>query len=62
MPVYEYKCTCGEEIERTAPMIEMKKRVKCPKCGKMASRAIVCPNAIVHHRLGEARIGRGKGY
>ena len=61
MVVYEYQCVCGEEIERTSSMADMKKRAKCPKCGKMAPRAISQRTAIVRHRLGEARIGRGKG-
>jgi len=62
MAIYEYECECGEEIERTNSMADMKKTVKCPKCGKMAKRAIRNRTAIVRHRLGEARIGRGKGY
>lgn len=61
MPTYEYACECGEQIEREFRMSEMKQTVKCPKCGKMAKRAIVNRNAIVRHRFGEPRIGRGRG-
>jgi putative FmdB family regulatory protein len=61
MPLYEYKCECGEKMTRITSMSDMKKCVKCSKCGKMAPRFILCPNAIVRHRLGESRIGRGKG-
>lgn len=57
---YEYECECGEEFECEFKMREMKSKVKC-NCGKMATRAIRQRNAIVRHRLGDPRKGRGKG-
>lgn len=67
MATYQYKCECGEVIERDFPIAERKQRVKCPKCGKMAERAILsCPNAICRYslferNLGNPRVNRGKG-
>ena len=58
--IYEYQCECGEVIERDYPMTQMKKKVRCA-CGKMAPRKFAVTNAIVRHRLGDPRIGRGKG-
>ena len=61
MPMYLYECrACGTLTERSYAMADMPHKIKCG-CGKMASRAIVNPNVIDRHRLGEARIGRGKG-
>jgi putative FmdB family regulatory protein len=63
MPAYDYECECGEVVEKIFPMTKQAKRVKCPKCGKMAKRTITVPNGIVRHRLMEtARKGRGRGY
>lgn len=61
MPEYSYTCKCGRTFERIFTMADMKVTQKCPECGKMASRAIVAPNAIVLQRLGSPRIGRGTG-
>jgi len=64
MPTYEYKCECGELIENDSPMNNIKRRVKCPACGKMAPKAIMRPNQIVRHRYidNSPRKGRGRGF
>jgi hypothetical protein len=63
VPYYQYNCECGEEIDRYCSLDNIKRKVKCPKCGKMAPKAVICPNAIVRHRLTEpARKGRGRGF
>lgn len=62
----DYECKCGEIVERSFPMDAMKQRVKCPACGKMASKVMPCPNAICRYsymerNAGNPRINRGKG-
>lgn len=62
MAQYEYVCVCGEEFEKTSSMKDMKPKVKCPKCGKMAKRAIKNRTGIVRTRFYDtARLGRGRG-
>jgi len=66
MATYEFKCECGEVQTRDFAMDKIKKRVKCPVCGKMAKKVWSKPNAIARYSLidrsrGDARIGRGKG-
>jgi len=62
MPRYDYVCDCGHQFERTFTMLEMKSKIKCSECGKMAKRAIGMPNAIVRHRYidNSPRKGRGR--
>ncbi|HEX9610983.1 MAG TPA: zinc ribbon domain-containing protein [Gemmatimonadales bacterium] len=40
MPTYEYKCPSGHVFEKFYPSITDKRRIKCPKCGKLAERLI----------------------
>jgi len=40
MPTYEFKCPKGHVFERYYPTITNTRRLKCPKCGKMAQRLI----------------------
>lgn len=40
MPTYEFKCPKGHVFERSYPTITPTRRLKCPKCGKMADRLI----------------------
>lgn len=68
MPKYDFKCECGEKIERDAPMSEAPKKVKCPKCGKMADRdwsagfpAVQCRYSYFERAAGNPRVNRGKG-
>jgi putative FmdB family regulatory protein len=61
MPEYSYQCVCGNKFERIFSMADMKPKVRCPECRKMAPRAIVAPNAIVRQRYGSPRTGRGMG-
>lgn len=62
MATYEYKCACGHEFERVFGMADMKRKVKCPECGKQAPRAIVNRTGIVRTRFYDtARQGRGRG-
>jgi putative FmdB family regulatory protein len=39
MPTYEYRCPQGHEFEKFQKMSDTA-RVKCPECGKVASRKI----------------------
>jgi putative FmdB family regulatory protein len=39
MPTYEYRCPSGHEFEKLQKM-SSSARVKCPVCGKVASRRI----------------------
>jgi putative FmdB family regulatory protein len=39
MPTYEYRCPLGHEFEKLQKM-SSSARVKCPVCGKVASRRI----------------------
>lgn len=38
MPVYEFKCECGQEKEALVPMGT--KTIKCDKCGEDMSKTI----------------------
>jgi putative FmdB family regulatory protein len=40
MPTYEFKCPKGHGFEKYYPTITSTRRLKCPKCGKMAARLI----------------------
>jgi putative FmdB family regulatory protein len=40
MPTYEFKCPKGHVFERFYPTITNTRRLKCPKCGKMAERLV----------------------
>ena len=40
MPTYEFKCPKGHGFEKFYPTITTTRRLKCPKCGKMAERLI----------------------
>lgn len=68
MPTYDYACKCGEKIQRTSTMADMKKKVKCPVCGKMAERdlaasfpAVRCRYSYMDRVNGNPRFWRGKG-
>jgi putative FmdB family regulatory protein len=53
MPVYEYRCRCGERFERFEPLSAAGGAVDCPACGKAEARRIPSPFA----RLGLADPG-----
>jgi putative FmdB family regulatory protein len=40
MPTYEFKCPKGHVFDKYYPTITNTRRLKCPKCGKMAARLI----------------------
>ena len=40
MPTYEFKCPKGHVFEKFYPTITNTRRLKCPKCGKVAERLI----------------------
>jgi putative FmdB family regulatory protein len=40
MPTYEYKCSQGHAFEKVYSTISNTRRLKCPKCGRMAERII----------------------
>jgi putative FmdB family regulatory protein len=40
MPTYEFKCPKAHVFEKYYPTITNTRRLKCPKCGKMADRLI----------------------
>ena len=40
MPTYEFKCPKGHVFEKFYPAISNTRRLKCPRCGKMAERMI----------------------
>lgn len=40
MPTYAYQCPAGHEFERFERKISDRSRLKCPECGKMATRLI----------------------
>lgn len=62
MATYEYVCKCGHEFEKDCPMAEMKPKVKCPECGKLAPRAFKARTGICRQRFYDtARQGRGRG-
>ncbi len=38
MPIYEYRCSCGEKFEDIHRMSESSESQHCPKCGELAPR------------------------
>jgi putative FmdB family regulatory protein len=40
MPTYEYRCPSGHLFEKFYQSMNVKRRAKCPKCGKPAERMI----------------------
>ncbi|HYK82953.1 MAG TPA: FmdB family zinc ribbon protein [Gemmatimonadales bacterium] len=40
MPTYEYKCPAGHAFEKFYPTMNNQRRVKCPTCGRLATRLI----------------------
>ena len=40
MPTYEFKCPKGHVFEKFYPTMTSTRRLKCPKCGKMAERLV----------------------
>jgi putative FmdB family regulatory protein len=40
MPTYEFRCPKGHGFEKYYPTITTTRRLRCPKCGKMAVRLI----------------------
>ena len=67
MPLYKYECThCGTVTENTCSMNEVKSKVKCSNCGKMAPRLWQVPNfrcvySYMDRVQGNPRFNRGKG-
>ena len=42
MPVYEYKCECGNIFEKNVPLAEYKEPQPCPECGKLCEKQVTC--------------------
>ncbi len=40
MPVYTYKCECGNGFEKIQPMSKASDDQPCPECGKEAPRSV----------------------
>ncbi len=40
MPTYEFKCPKGHVFEKFYPTLTNTRRLKCPRCGKVAQRLI----------------------
>lgn len=38
MPIYDYKCECGEEFDKLVKMSERDDPVECPECGDEVCR------------------------
>jgi predicted SprT family Zn-dependent metalloprotease len=65
LPTYQYKCKCGQELEREFPLSDIKQRVRC-ECGRMARKVITVPNvkcvySYMDRVNGNPRVDRGKG-
>ena len=65
MPLYTYKCECGEEYDELFTTIkeaeELEKHLKCPKCGSQnKERYVVGQQRVVFK--GEGWTPRGKDY
>lgn len=41
MPIYDFRCECGNEFEDIFSVSEMPESVTCPECKKKAPRVIV---------------------
>lgn len=46
MPIYEYKCDCGQITERLESMNQPHKECECKFCGQVASRYWSVPNLV----------------
>ena len=40
MPTYEYRCPRGHLFERFFPRVNNRRHVRCPECGRQATRLI----------------------
>lgn len=49
MPIYEYKCRCGQEFEKLKQMSQYSELSICPECGKEADRTM----SSTHYRIAE---------
>lgn len=38
MPIYEFKCQCGNEVDLMLPVDDRNKAQKCPECKKSMER------------------------
>ena len=47
MPTYEYRCPKGHVFEKFYPTITDKRKVACPRCGKMAERLVSGGSGLV---------------
>jgi len=67
MASYDYRCECGEVVERVAKMGSAPRKAKCPVCGKMAGRSwesfpsVQCRYSYMVLANGNPRVNRGKG-
>ena len=46
MPVYSYKCTCGERFERFLRVAEYKEPQYCPACAEVAEKVLAAPAVL----------------
>lgn len=49
MPIYEYRCGCGQEFEELKLMSQCSESSVCPQCGVRAERKI----SSMHYRMAE---------
>lgn len=55
MPLYSYKCLCGEEFKIRIPIYQHKDLQSCPKCSQMSSRIV---GGISFLQRGDGWIGK----
>ena len=46
MPLYSYKCKCGEEFTQFLKLAELEKEIHCHICHEVATRVISAPMVI----------------
>ena len=51
MPVYDYKCECGHEIELTVRIADRDEIQVCPRCGQRTLKRQFSPTTAVHCNL-----------
>ena len=38
MPIYNYKCSCGFNVDINRPMLDRDNHAECPQCGELMKR------------------------
>lgn len=49
MPLYVYRCECGEQVEIAKPLAELDREETCPSCAETMERKICAPRIVMDY-------------